>query len=107
GVFAFSEPNLLNPIHRYFAYSDNPERRRRWGSSPGEMAFRPDELRRELENAGFRVQALDHRDFLYPSTPESFIPIVRGAQAVAERLPFLCRISGSLWVSGCRPGPAG
>jgi len=43
-------------------------------------------------------------DFLHPSTPAPLIRIVEGLQAVAEALPGIRRISGSLWVSGYRPG---
>lgn len=104
GRFAFSEPNLLNPINKYMLFTPNLERRRRYGVSPGEMAFVPSELRAELQRAGFVVDALEHRDFLHPSTPAPLIPIVEGLQAVAEALPGIRRISGSLWVSGYRPG---
>ncbi|HEV3141885.1 MAG TPA: class I SAM-dependent methyltransferase, partial [Vicinamibacterales bacterium] len=103
GLFAFSEPNLLNPINKYLAFSPDPARRKRWGTSPGEMAFRPHELRSEMERAGFQVLSLDHRDFLHPSTPPAFIPIVCGIQAVAEGVPLLRMMSGSLWISGRRP----
>jgi len=100
GRFAFSEPNLLNPTNKYLMFSPNLETRRRYGQSPGEMAFVPSELRAELERAGFTVTALDHRDFLHPATPPALIPFVIGLQAVAEAMPILRTISGSLWVTG-------
>ena len=104
GVFAFSEPNLLNPINKYLAFSSDPARRKRWGTSPGEMAFRPQELFSEMQHAGFEILALNHRDFLHPSTPPALIPIVRGIQMVVEGMPVVKKMSGSLWISGRRPG---
>ncbi|HZR25942.1 MAG TPA: class I SAM-dependent methyltransferase [Vicinamibacterales bacterium] len=102
GRFAFSEPNLLNPLNKYVYFSSNPGTRKRVGSSPTEMAFTPQELRRELTSAGFTVRSLTHRDFLHPRTPPSLIPLVQLAASIAEATPGVRRISGSLWVSGTR-----
>jgi 2-polyprenyl-3-methyl-5-hydroxy-6-metoxy-1,4-benzoquinol methylase len=97
--FAFSEPNLINPINRYI-FSDHPEKRERLGVSPSEMAFRPKELRAIFEESGYLVHTLQHRDFLHPSIPNGLIPIFKTAQFFAERTPILRRWSGSLWISG-------
>ena len=98
--FAFSEPNLLNPINRYIIFTDNPEKRKRLGVSPGEVAFRPAELHAIFDSAGYMVHTLQHRDFLHPSVPRGLIPIVKIAQFIVERLPIVRCWSGSLWISG-------
>jgi SAM-dependent methyltransferase len=103
GRFAFSEPNLLNPINRFIVFTPDTARRQRLGVSSSEMAFTPQELRAEFERSGFTVFSVEHRDFLHPSTPAFLVPLVERLQAIAEATPGLRGISGSLWVSGCRP----
>lgn len=101
--FAFSEPNLLNPINKYIIFTNDPERRRKLGISPTEIAFYPKELRAIFEEAGFEVCKLEHRDFLHPAVPKVLIPIVKIGQLIAERTPILQRWSGSLWITGLKP----
>ena len=101
--FAFSEPNLLNPINKYMIFTNDPEKRRKLGVSPSEMAFYPKELSAIFEEAGFEVHKLEHRDFLHPSVPEGLISIVKIGQFLAERTPILRRWSGSLWITGVKP----
>ncbi len=98
--FAFSEPNLLNPINKYIIFTPNLEKRRRLGVSPSEMAFYPEELREIFIAAGFEVHKVEHRDFLHPSIPEGLIPSFKVIQFIAEHTPVLRRWSGSLWISG-------
>lgn len=107
GRFVFSEPNLLNPINRYLLFVDDLEARKRRGVSPNEMAFTPSELRQALEHAGFRVERLECRDFMHPSVPKSLISPMRLLEAVAESIPLLRNISGSLWVVASKPDPTG
>lgn len=102
GRFAFSEPNLLNPINKYIIFTASLERRRRLGVSPSEMAFYPAELRSLFEEAGYEVLSLEHRDFLHPSIPQSLIPLAKVGQFLAERLPIVCRWSGSLYIHGIK-----
>lgn len=98
--FAVSEPNLDNPLNRYWYFSPNLERRARLGTSASEMAFTRGELRDSLERHGFRVERLEHRDFLHPKTPPALIPWFKLGQRLAEALPLVRRWSGSLWASG-------
>jgi SAM-dependent methyltransferase len=98
--FAFSEPNILNPINKYYMFVDDMEKRRQRGISPGEMAFTPSELRGFFEQAGYVVEGLAYRDFLHPSTPVALIPLVDLAGRIVEQIPFLQRWSGSLWIWG-------
>lgn len=101
--FAFSEPNLLNPINKYFIFTPDLEKRRRRGVSPAEMAFYPKELQEIFVEAGFEVHQLEHRDFMHPSIPERLINPFKVIQFIAEHTPLLRRWSGSLWISGIRP----
>lgn len=98
--FALSEPNLQNPINRYWYFTDDLERRARLGVSASEMAFTRDELVGTLERHRFTVERAEHRDFMHPRVPRPGIPLVRGLERLLERAPGLQRLSGSLWVSG-------
>ncbi len=98
--FAFSEPNLLNPINKYYLFTPDLAKRRRRGVSPTEMAFHPVELRRLFAEAGYFVESLDMRDFLHPCTPEFLMSTVRVCETMAEALPLIRLWSGSIWISG-------
>jgi len=102
GRFVFSEPNLNNPINKYYLFVNDEDKRRERGISPTEMAFTSDELRGTLEDVGFRVLALDYRDFMHPRVPAALIPMMRGIESLAEMLPLVRGISGSLWVNATR-----
>lgn len=98
--FAFSEPNLLNPINKYYLFVNDVAKRSNRGVSPTEMAFRPQELQGLFSDAGFTVEHLLMRDFLHPATPHFFIPLVEAFSKILERLPLLQLLSGSIWIHG-------
>jgi 2-polyprenyl-3-methyl-5-hydroxy-6-metoxy-1,4-benzoquinol methylase len=98
--FAFSEPNILNPINKYYMFVPDPEKRKARGISPSEMAFHPEELRSVFTDAGYIVERLSMRDFLHPSIPRLFIPVFDFAGRVAEVTPLLKLWSGSIWIQG-------
>lgn len=98
--FAFSEPNLLNPINKYYIFVPDQESRLVRGVSPTEMAFRPTELRKLFEDAGYLFEDLDLRDFMHPGIPKFLIPLAKGAEFLAESLPIVRLWAGSIWVSG-------
>lgn len=98
--FAFSEPNILNPINKYYLFVGDVEKRRMRGVSPNEMAFRPGELRSVFTDAGYAVENLYMRDFLHPSIPAPLIPAFSLAGRVAESMPLLKLWSGSIWIQG-------
>lgn len=100
GRFAFSEPNLANPINKYYLFVDDEEKRRRHRVSPTEQAFMRDELAEVLSRHGFHVTEVAYKDFLHPSIPGHLVPLAEFVQNVAEQLPFIQRWSGSLWVHG-------
>ena len=99
-LFAFSEPNIMNPINKYVMFTGDLDARKRHGMSPTEMAFHPAELTSLFCEAGYHVDSIAHRDFMHPAVPKPLIPIVRGVQYLAERTPIVRRWSGSLWVNG-------
>jgi len=103
GRFAFSEPNLLNPINKYLIFTNDQGKRYKLRVSPSEMAFRPRELRSIFEDADYVVCDLVHRDFLHPSVPPILIPVVKAGQFLAEHTPLIRCLSGSLWIHGMRP----
>ena len=98
--FAFSEPNLLNPINKYYLFVDDVEKRRARGQSPNEMAFRPDELRRAFTDADYIVERVIMRDFLHPSIPRPLIGVFDAIGRGAEAIPLLKLWSGSIWIEG-------
>jgi hypothetical protein len=98
--FAFSEPNLLNPINKYIIFTRDMGKRKKHGVSPTEMAFRPKELISLCRQAGFNVLTIEHRDFLHPSVPRGMIVPFKLAQFFAERVPLIRCWSGSLWIYG-------
>ncbi len=99
GKFAFSEPNLSNPINKY-QFADNPDRRQKIGLSPNEMAFYYSELRDEFVKHGFHVDFIAYRDFMHPSIPPTAIPVFQVLEMLLESFPFVNRFSGSLWIHG-------
>jgi 2-polyprenyl-6-hydroxyphenyl methylase/3-demethylubiquinone-9 3-methyltransferase len=103
GRFAFSEPNLANPLNKYYYFVNDEEKRQARGTSPTEMAFRAKELRDCFEQAGFVVEGLAFRDFMHPDIPARLIPLARSLEALAEALPLVRAWSGSLWIWGRNP----
>lgn len=100
GRFAFSEPNMMNPINKYFLFTDDLEKRRQRGVSPYEQAFFRSELAGYFTKFGFRVDSIEHRDFLHPAIPKAMIPLCAKIESLAERLPLVKLWSGSLWICG-------
>lgn len=98
--FAFSEPNILNPINRYYYFVDDMEKRHARGVSPNEMAFSRKELGEALMRHDFAVEQLEYRDFMHPSIPGWLIPFAGACEQLAEALPIVKALSGSIWVSG-------
>jgi len=99
-AFAFSEPNIANPLNKFYYYVDSPEKRRQRGQSPTEMAFSRDELAGLLARHSFVPTEVVHRDFMHPGVPGPLVPVLALAERLAEALPLVRRISGSLWALG-------
>jgi SAM-dependent methyltransferase len=96
----FTEPNMMNP---QIAIQKNvPAVKRRMGDSPDETAFFRWTLRRRFAALGFERIEIVPFDFLHPSVPAPFIPVAARLGSLAERLPLVREISGSLHITACR-----
>lgn len=99
-TFAFSEPNIFNPLNKYYYYVKDPAKRRQRGQSPTEMAFSRDELSSLLTRHRFIPIEVANRDFMHPGIPGALVPVLSLAERLAETLPLVRSISGSLWTWG-------
>lgn len=101
GILWFSEPNMLNP---QIAIQKNIRFIGKWlEDTEDETAFFRWSLARELHAAGFGLIHVRPFDFLHPSTPGPLIRFVDAAGRVAERVPPLREIAGSLAIQATRP----
>jgi SAM-dependent methyltransferase len=102
-LFAFSEPNILNPLNKYYYCTPDLEKRKARKINLTEMAFSPNELRDLLQESGYIVDGLLQRDFLPSFTPDFLIPLVRSVGWLFERIPVVNLWSGTLQVYGHLP----
>ncbi len=101
GRMVFAEPNIVNPqVAVMFHVGATKEY---FGVSPDEMAFSRFRAVRALREAGFREGRATPFDFLHPSTPASCLPAVSRLGLLAERLPLVREIAGSLLVRAVKP----
>lgn len=96
GLIVFTEPNMLNP--QIAVQKNVPAVKRRVGDSPDETAFFRWSLRRRLERAGFHQVRVTPFDFLHPKTPQAWISLIQKLDRLAERLPLIREIAGSLYI---------
>jgi SAM-dependent methyltransferase len=99
GLFAFSEPNILNPL--IWAERNVGWLRERRHVLEHERAFTAAGLKNVFEVAGFEVDVAEPYEFLFPTTPRNLIPAVRRVESLLERTP-LRAIAGSVHVAGRR-----
>lgn len=96
GFIAFTEPNMLNP---QIAMERNiPAIKKAMGNSPDETAFFIWAIRKKLKAAGFTRIEIIPFDFLHPRIPKGLIKIMLPLTRLAEKIPFLKHISGSLYI---------
>ncbi len=82
GGLAFIEPNFLNP---YCAFIFGTKIGRNFARlEPDEMAFKPQELRRSLAQAGWKHVDVTTRDFLVPGVPKSLIKPILTIEPLLE-----------------------
>lgn len=98
GKFIFFEPNLLNP--EIFLERKVPILRRLSNSSPDETAYIRWDLKKKLEQTGFKSVKVESFDFLYPALPHFFLPILIILSKILEKTPLLKEISGALIITG-------
>ena len=96
GVIRFTEPNMLNP---QIALQKNiPWLKKRLGDSPDETAFFAGPIKRMLDKYGFRDIEVIPFDFIHPAIPKAVLPIALPCCSLAENLPLLRSIAGSLFI---------
>jgi SAM-dependent methyltransferase len=96
GTIYFTEPNMLNP--QIAVQKNIPWVKRRLGDSPDETAFFRWQLRRLLEEAGYRNVQINPFDFLHPKTPVFLIDPVRAFGQFLESVPGISELAGSLYI---------
>jgi len=99
GRFAFSEPNMANPL--VWAMKNIRFIARRFHETEHETAFFRQRLRRLFEREGLIVDLCEPFEFLHPATPPRLIPAVRRLERVLERTPARA-IAGSVRIAGRR-----
>ena len=100
GYIAFTEPNMMNPqiaLQKNIKYL-----KRKAGDSPDETAFFAWILRKKLEKFGFSGIHISPFDFLHPGIPERWIKFIKPLTDLAEKIPLLKHISGSLFINAWR-----
>lgn len=98
GVFAFTEPNMLNP--QIFLQKHVRFLRRLAGDSDTETAFSRWQIRKIFESAGFKEVKAEPFDFLHPHTPGFISGVVNNAGLVLEKVFLFREIAGSLLIKG-------
>ena len=75
-----------------------PALRKLLGNSPDETAFFIWSLRKKLRMSGFMQIDINPFDFLHPKIPGGLIKYIKPLTDLAERVPILRHISGSLYI---------
>lgn len=96
GEIFFTEPNMLNPqiffgLHIGFL-------RKKMEFSPDETAFIRWRLEKQFKKSHFKNVKIKNFDFLHPNIPSFFITPGQKLSQIAERIPLIKEISGSLLV---------
>ncbi|MEX1247787.1 MAG: class I SAM-dependent methyltransferase [Anaerolineales bacterium] len=100
GVFAFAEPNFMNP--QVFAERTFLRKRLRY-VSPDETAFFRWSLKGRLKKAGFANITITPFDWLHPATPAGAIPWVSRVGEFLEKVPLVREFSASLLIRCEKP----
>jgi SAM-dependent methyltransferase len=101
GRLVFTEPNVLNPQVAVMFHVNVTKPY--FGVSPDEKAFSRFRAVRALRAAGFAQAAAQPFDFLHPSIPGRWVQEVARAGQLAERVPVLREIAGSLLLRAVKP----
>lgn len=96
GFICFTEPNMMNP--QVALQKNIPFLKRVCGDSPDETAFFSWSLRKKLRIRGFTSIEVVPFDFLHPGIPGRLIKSFLIPAMVAERIPVLKQIAGSLYI---------
>lgn len=101
GKIVFLEPNLRNPY--VFLIFKNARLRRAARLEPTEMAFTPSWITQQMRDANFVDIHAEHRDFLLPNTPTSWIGPVSRTSDWLEKIPLLRAWSQSIFIRAWKP----
>jgi ubiquinone/menaquinone biosynthesis C-methylase UbiE len=102
GIMTFTEPNMMNP---QIALQKNiPFIKKKMGDSPDETAFFRWSLRKKLIRHGFQQVKIVPFDFLHPAIPAKLIHAISVAGDLAEKIPLIREIAGSLVLTAKKPG---
>ncbi|MCG2810734.1 MAG: methyltransferase domain-containing protein [Candidatus Aminicenantes bacterium] len=100
GYIAFTEPNMMNP---QIALQKNiPALKKALGDSPDESAFFIWSIRKKLKKTGFTGIDIIPFDFLHPRIPKRLIETILPFTDLAEKIPLLKQISGSLYIKATK-----
>ena len=98
GRCVFSEPNMLNP---QIAVQKNVKFIKRWvGDTGDERAFFRGQMIRLLRDAGFAEIGVHYFDFVHPLIPAPLLHLAEVAGSLAETIPGIRALSGSLFITG-------
>lgn len=96
GTIFFTEPNMLNP--QILIQKNVPFIKKMLGDSPDETAFFRWAIKRKLKKNGFTEICVIPFDFLHPHIPRRLLSFVRPLCNLAEKIPILSEIAGSLYI---------
>ncbi len=100
GIIRFTEPNMLNP---QIALQKNiPWLKRKLGDSPDETAFFRSSMIHRLRNHDFTNISVTPFDFLHPAIPQTLLPLALPLTGLAEKIPLVKSIAGSLYISAIK-----
>jgi 2-polyprenyl-3-methyl-5-hydroxy-6-metoxy-1,4-benzoquinol methylase len=94
GRMVFAEPNMINP--QIFFQKNIPFIKKWLGDSPDETAIIRWKLKNKLIKIHFRNINIFPYDFLHPYTPKPFINFVKRCGEIAEKIPVIKEIAGSV-----------
>ena len=97
GTIFFTEPNMLNP--QIMIQKNIPFIKKMMGDSPDETAFFRWVIKKKLMEKGFTGVTVYPFDFLHPHIPRQLINFIRPLCALAEKIPVLSEIAGSLYIT--------
>jgi SAM-dependent methyltransferase len=103
GQLLFFEANYWNP--QVFVKAQSVRLAARSGNANCQIALRKAALARAIEGHRFVDSEIVPFDILHPRTPRAIVPAVRSAAFVAEHLPGIREICGTLFISAMKPGP--
>lgn len=98
GRMVFAEPNMINP--QIMIQKNIPFIKKWIGDSPDETAIIRWSLKRKMKKIGFKNIIIIPYDFLHPATPKGIISFIDKMGKIAEKIPVIKEIAGSVIIYG-------